>query len=159
MKEILTRHYQRNKLENKKMPDLILVDGGLNQIIAAKESLDAIDVNIPIFGLYKNEKHQTSGVMDINGNTYSFENKSIFFLLTRMQDEVHRFAITFHKDLRKKKMTESILENIPGLGKKRIEILNKAYSDINALKEATLEELQQFLPLNVAINVYEKLHK
>jgi excinuclease ABC subunit C len=76
-----------------------------------------------------------------------------------MQDEVHRFAITFHKDLRKKKMTESILENIPGLGKKRIEILNKAYSDINTLKEASLEELQQFLPLNVAINVYEKLHK
>lgn len=159
MKEVMDRHYSRLKREGKKLPDLILVDGGLTQINVANEVIANLELNIPVFGLYKNDKHQTEGVMNNDGETFKIEDKSLFFLLTRMQDEVHRFAITFHKDLRKKKMTESILDDIPGLGKKRKEVLNKAYSDINLLKQASLEELQQFLPLNLAIAVYEKIHK
>ena len=158
MKEVITRHYSRLKLEGKKYPDLILVDGGLIQIKAATEALSLIDVNIPVFGLYKNDKHQTEGVMDIDSNTYTFDNKAIFFLLTRMQDEVHRFAITFHKSLRNKKMTKSILDDVPGLGRKRKEVLIKAFVDINALKKATIEELKQFLPESIALNLYTKLH-
>ena len=157
MKEVITRHYSRNKLENKKMPDLILVDGGLNQINAAKEALDNINIKINLFGLYKNDKHQTEGLMDTNGNTYKIDNKKIFFLLTRMQDEVHRFAITFHKSLRKSNMTKSILDEIPGLGEKRKEMIKKAYPDIDKLKQASLEDLSQLLPKDVALSLLNKL--
>ena len=158
MKEIISRHYLRNKTENKKMPDLILVDGGLIQIEAALSALKEIDVSIPVFGLYKNDKHQTEGVIDKDGNTYTFTNKSIFFLLTRMQDEVHRFAISFHQTLRGKAMTTSIFDDIKGLGKKRQEMLIKAYPDISLLKEASLNELEQLLPPDVALLLFEKLH-
>ena len=158
MKEIIARHYLRSKNENRKMPDLILVDGGLIQIEAALAALESIDVSIPVFGLYKNDKHQTEGVIDKSGNTYSFTNKAIFFLLTRMQDEVHRFAISFHQTLRGKAMTTSIFDGIKGLGKKRQEILLKAYPDISLLKEASINELEQLLPKDVALSVFEKLH-
>ena len=158
MNEVVTRHYLRSKNENKQMPDLLLTDGGLIQVEAATEALKNIEVNIPVFGLYKNDKHQTEGLVDINGNTYPINNKALFFLLTRMQDEVHRFAITFHREQRLKKQTESIFDNIEGLGKKRREMIEKAYSDISLLKEASLEELKQILPEPVALNLFNKLH-
>ena len=158
MEEIVYRRYSRLKEENKEMPNLILVDGGLNQIIAADKSLKQVGVSINLFGLVKNNKHQTAGLMDINGNVFDIENKNIFFMLTRMQDEVHRFAITFHQSLRNKKMKTSILDDIKGLGMKRRELINKAYPDINLLKEATVEELSQLLPRDVAEELYNKLH-
>ena len=158
MNEVVTRHYLRNKNENKQMPDLLLTDGGLIQVEAATEALKNIEVDIPVFGLYKNDKHQTEGLVDINGKTYPITNKALFFLLTRMQDEVHRFAITFHREQRLKKQTESIFDNIEGLGKKRREMLEKAYSDISLLKEASVEELKQLLPEPVALNLFNKLH-
>ena len=158
MQEIVNRRYSRLKEENKEMPNLILVDGGLNQIIAADKSLKEVGVNINLFGLVKNNKHQTAGLMDINGNVFDIENKNIFFLLTRMQDEVHRFAITFHQTLRNKSMKASILDGVKGLGAKRRELINKAYPDIALLKEATVEELSQLLPKDVAIELFNKLH-
>ena len=145
------------KDEGQTLPDLILVDGGLNQIKAASLALAQAEVSINLFGLVKNNKHQTAGLMDINGNVYDIENKNIFFMLTRMQDEVHRFAITFHQSLRNKKMTSSILDDIKGLGDKRKELINKAYPDITLLKEATIEELSQLLPKEVAEALYMKL--
>ena len=158
MEEITYRRYSRLKEENKEMPDLILVDGGLNQIKAASRALEKAEVSINLFGLVKNNKHQTAGLMDIDGNIYDIENKNIFFLLTRMQDEVHRFAITFHQSLRSKNMKSSLLDGVKGLGAKRRELLNKAYPDINLLKEATVEELSQLLPKEVAEELYNKLH-
>ena len=158
MKEVITRHYLRNKNENKKMPDLILVDGGLPQVKSATEALKEIEVEIPVFGLYKNDKHSTSGIIDVNGKEYPIANKKLFFLLTRMQDEVHRFAISFHKEKRNKAMTVSIFDGVKGLGNKRKELLLKAYPDIALLKEASLEELSQILPNDVALELYKKLH-
>ena len=158
MEEVTYRRYSRLKEENKEMPDLILVDGGLNQIHAAERALDKAGVSINLFGLVKNNKHQTAGLMDKEGNIYDIENKNIFFMLTRMQDEVHRFAITFHQSLRNKSMKTSILDGIKGLGAKRKELINRAYPDINLLKEATVEELSQLLPKEVAIDLYNKLH-
>ena len=158
MEEIVYRRYSRLKEENKEMPDLILVDGGLNQINAASRALEKADVSINLFGLVKNNKHQTAGLMDKEGNIFDIENKNIFFLLTRMQDEVHRFAITFHQSLRNKSMKTSILDGIKGLGNKRKELLNKAYPDISLLKEATVEELSQLLPKEVAEELWNKLH-
>ena len=160
MKEVTFRHYSRLKNENKKMPDLILVDGGLIQIESAYDTLKELELEnvIHLAGLYKNDRHQTEGLMDVEGNTYPIENKKLFFLLTRMQDEIHRFAITFHREKRQKKMTTSILDGIKGLGIKRVEMVKKAFPDINDLKEATLAQLEQILPPEVALNLYNKLH-
>ena len=157
MEEIVYRRYKRLKDEGQDLPNLILVDGGLNQIKAADSALKKAEVSINLFGLVKNNKHQTAGLMDIEGNVYDIENKNIFFMLTRMQDEVHRFAITFHQSLRNKKMKSSILDDIKGLGDKRKELINKAYPDITLLKEATIEELSQLLPKEVAEALYMKL--
>ena len=158
MEEVTYRRYSRLKEEGKEMPDLILVDGGLNQIHAASRALEKAEVSINLFGLVKNNKHQTAGLMDKDGNIFDIDNQNIFFLLTRMQDEVHRFAITFHQSLRNKSMKTSILDGIKGLGDKRKELINRAYPDINLLKEATVEELSQLLPKEVAIDLYNKLH-
>ena len=102
MKEVVYRHYKRLVDEEKKLPDLLLVDGGLNQINAAALALLEAGANVPLFGLYKNDKHQTSGLIDGSGKTYELNNKNLFFMLTRMQDEVHRFAINFHTDFLRK---------------------------------------------------------
>lgn len=157
MKEVIYRHYKRLVDEEKKLPDLLLVDGGLNQIKAAALALLEAGANVPLFGLYKNDKHQTSGLIDGSGKTYELNDKNLFFMLTRMQDEVHRFAIAFHKEKRNKGMKVSILDDIPGLGEKRKEMLLRAYRDLNALKNASIEEFSQILPRDVAENLYNKL--
>ena len=158
MNEVITRHYSRLKSENKKMPDLILVDGGLPQVKSASQALENIGVSIPVFGLYKDDKHSTSGLIDINAKEYPINDKKLFFLLTRMQDEVHRFAISFHKQKRNKAMTVSIFEDVKGLGSKRRELLEHFYPDINSLKEASVDDLSQILPKDVALELYNKLH-
>ena len=158
MKEIVYRHYKRLVDEEKKLPDLLLVDGGLNQINAAALALLEAGANIPLFGLYKNNKHQTSGLIDGSGKVYELDDKNLFFLLTRMQDEVHRFAISFHKEKRNKGMKVSILDDIPGLGEKRKDKLLRAYPTLESLKNASIEEFAQFLPEEVAIALYSKLH-
>ena len=157
MEEVMTRHYKRVKNDNLKKADLILLDGGLNQVKVGQKVLDQLQLNIPLFGLFKNNKHQTDGLIDKDGNVYPINDKKLFFLLTRMQDEVHRFAITYHKQKRSKSMFKSILDNIPGLGDKRKEIILNAYPDMNMLKEASLEELSQVLPKDVALALFNKL--
>ena len=159
MKEVVYRHYKRLVDEEKKLPDLLLVDGGLNQIKAASLSLLEAGANVPLFGLYKNDKHQTKGLIDGAGHTYELDDKNLFFLLTRMQDEVHRFAISFHKEKRNKAMKVTILDGIPGLGDKRKEMLYRAYPDLDSLKNASIDEFSQILPREVSEALYNKLHK
>ena len=159
MKEVVYRHYHRLVEEEKKMPDLLLVDGGLNQIKSAALALLEAGASVPLFGLVKNDKHQTSGLMDGSGKIYPIENRNLFFLLTRMQDEVHRFAISFHQEKRNKAMKVSYLDDVPGLGPKRKEMIYRAYSDIDKLKNASVEELSQFLPNDVATTLFNKIHK
>ena len=159
MKEVVYRHYHRLVEEEKKMPDLLLVDGGLNQIKSAALALLEAGASVPLFGLVKNDKHQTSGLMDGSGKIYPIENRNLFFLLTRMQDEVHRFAISFHQEKRNKAMKVSYLDDVPGLGPKRKEMIYRAYSDIDKLKNASIEELSQFLPNDVATALFNKIHK
>ena len=158
MKEVVSRRYKRIKDENLSYPDLLLVDGGLTQIHAALEGLNEIEVNIPVFGLYKNDKHQTEGIIDTDGNIYKINNtSSLFFLLMRMQDEVHRFAISFHRSLRSKNLNKSIFDDVKGIGNKRKETLRKHYLTLDSLQKATLEELKQFLPSDVASEFYNKI--
>lgn len=158
MKEVTTRRYLRLKEEDLKMPDLVIIDGGINQINVVKESLNKIGVNIHIAGLSKDSKHRTSLLVTSDNKTIDLtENKKLFFLLTRMQDEVHRYAIKFHSNKRSKGMYNSIFDEVEGIGKYRKEKLSLRYSSINLLKGATLEELEQLLPKNVALNLYNKI--
>ncbi len=158
MKEVMTRRYSRLKENGDEMPDLILTDGGLGQIHAGCEVIDELGLSIPVFGLFKNDKHQTKGLMDKDGNVISLEdNKPLFFLLVRMQDEVHRFAIGFHHQKRGKNFTKSILDDIEGLGDKRKQIVLDHYTDIDMLKKTTVEELSQYLPKDVAERIVKKI--
>lgn len=160
MVEVVTRRYSRLKNEGSALPDLILVDGGLPQIHAAEEGLNQAGTpNVPLFGLFKNDKHQTSGLIDKNGNVFPMDSKSpLFFLLMRMQDEVHRYAISFHKNLRSKKANRSIFDGIAGIGMKRKEVLEKHYPSREALLSASVEELSQILPKKTAQILHTRLH-
>ena len=158
MREVVSRRYTRLKENNEALPDLILVDGGLTQIHAAQEIIKSLELDIPVYGLYKNDKHQTKGIMDESGLTYDIlDNKPLFFMLVRMQDEVHRFAIGFHHQKRSKQFSKGILDDIKGLGSKRKELITRRYPDIDSLKKASIEELSQIVPLEVATEIRKKL--
>ncbi|MFA7156097.1 MAG: excinuclease ABC subunit UvrC [Bacilli bacterium] len=156
--EVIYRRYYRKLTEKNEFSNLILIDGGINQVNAAKKALKDLMIEIPVYGLVKDDKHTTRALIDQNGNEYDIsKSKPLFFLLTRMQDEVHRFAINYHRNLRNRTMTKSILDDIKGLGSKRIENLLKNYGSISKIKNASIEELQQYVPEKVAINIYRKL--
>lgn len=159
MVEVVKRRYGRLKEEGGANPDLILTDGGITQVHAAKEALSALEVDIPVYGLFKNDKHQTSGLIDTEGKTYELDRKSpLFFLLMRMQDEVHRFAISFHKQRREKAMANSVFDGIDGIGAKRKEKLAQTYPSIDALMAASVAELSQIIPEESARVLYSRLH-
>ncbi len=158
MKESLTRHYRRKIEENKHLPNLLIVDGGVGQVNIAKAVRKELELDFAIAGLYKNEKHQTKGLLDENGTLIDIDSKSpLFFLLMRMQEEVHRFAITSHRNKRRKGVFKSILDDIKGLGAKRKQVLTAHYPDVNDLKKASIEELSQLIPHEVATVVKNKI--
>ena len=158
MKESLTRRYSRLKNEGEQFPDLVIVDGGTTQLEVAKEVMKGLDLKIPFAGLVKSDKHRTSALMDEKFNEYNLtEDKDLFFLLTRMQDEVHRYAINTHIKKRNKNMFASVFDDIKGIGIKRKEELTKTYPSIKELKNASLEELKQLLPEESAVALYNKL--
>jgi len=158
MKEVLNRRYLRLKEEHKKFPDLIILDGGKTQLEAGIETLKQLNIDIPLVSLVKSDKHKTSGLLDKNFQEYYFDdNKALFFLLTRMQDEVHRYAITTHIKKRNKSMFNSIYDNIKGIGERRKELLIKAFPSLDNLKNARLEEIEQILPKDVAIELFNKI--
>ena len=160
MKEVMTRRYSRLIENNEKTPDLVLTDGGLGQVHAGIEVMKNLNLSIPVYGLFKNDRHQTKGLINENREVISLDdNKKLFFLLVRMQDEVHRFAITFHHQKRNKQFTSSILDGIKGLGSKRKQLIYDRYRDIDELKKTTIEELSQLVPLEVAKEILEKLKK
>lgn len=158
MYEVVYRRYSKMKKENMKLPDLILVDGGINQIKVSKKALDDACVDIPIAGLQKDNHHHTSSLIT-ETNEYQLNNQDkLFLFLVRMQDEVHRFAITFHRQKKSKKISLSFFDNIEGIGSKRKEMLLKAYPSLNQLQEASYEELSQIVPSSVAKKIIEKLN-
>ena len=111
-------------------------------------------------GLVKNDRHSTDALMDTDGNIEPVDrNSGLFFLLTRMQDEVHRVAITYHKKLRSKAQTKSILDEIEGIGPKRKKDLLRTFGGITKLREADCEEIAKVVPKEVAENVYRVLHE
>lgn len=163
MREVIYRRYSRVLKEGLPFPDLILIDGGKGQVDAAKDVLDnQLGLDIPIAGLAKNDKHKTSELLfGADLSVIPLErNSQEFFLLQRIQDEVHRFAITFHRQLRSKNSFASKLDQIDGLGPKRKKLLLKEFKSVKNMTAASVEELQKIgLPKNVAENVYRELHK
>ncbi len=159
MKEVMYRRYFRILKENSSLPDCILVDGGINQINAAKEILNQLGLKIKLFGLVKNEKHQTANLMNDQGELIEIDRHSaLFFLLTQMQDEAHRVAISYHRKLRKKSQTKSILDEVKGIGEQRKKKLIKHFGGLNAIKNASLEEIEEVLPEKVAQEVFKLLN-
>lgn len=159
MREVIYRRYYRVLMENLTPPDMIIVDGGLGQIHAAKEVIDSLAMNIPVYGLAKDDKHSTAMLLDQDGQPIPIHPKSeLFFLLTRMQDEVHRYAISFHKNVRSKSLFASTLDDIEGIGPKRKQQLLHHFKSVKRMREATIEELQEVLPEKVARELFQSLH-
>lgn len=163
MREVIYRRYSRVLKEGLPFPDLILIDGGKGQVDVAKDVLaNQLGVDIPVAGLAKNDKHKTSELLfGPNLEVVPLErNSQEFFLLQRIQDEVHRFAITFHRQLRSKNSFASKLDNIEGLGPKRKKNLLKEFKALKNITAASVEELRKAgLPETVAKNVYRHLHQ
>ena len=159
MKEILYRRYYKVLMENIDPPGLLLVDGGLQQINAAKEVLESLNLSIPIAGLVKNDKHNTSHLMTSSLEKIEIDRTSnVFHLLTRIQDEAHRFAINYHKKVRSKGLFNSELDSIQGIGEVTKKKLIQHYKSVKFIKLASLDELKD-LGLNnkQATNLINKL--
>lgn len=156
MKEIIYRRYQRALVERTSLPDLIIVDGGENQIRAAQDVLSLLHANIRVVGLKKNDRHRTNDLIDSDLQTlYIDRTSNLFHYLTRMQDEVHRYTITYHRTLRSKGSISSILDTIEGIGPARKKELIKKYGSVKNMREASVEDLSEIIPVHVA----EELHK
>ncbi len=158
MKEVIYRRYYRMLMEDGILPDLIIVDGGELQVHAAKEICDSLNLKFKIVGLKKDDKHRTSIlVLDDLSEVSIKDKRELYIHLGKMQEEVHRFAITYHRDIKSKGALSSILDNIDGIGEKRKKDLLKKYKTIDNMKQASLEELEKFLPSKVALNFYNYL--
>ena len=154
MREVLYRRYFRVLKDNLIKPDLIIVDGGVGQLNIAREVIDSLGLNIPSIGLKKDDNHNTSKIVGLNPiQEIEIDKRSnLFFLLTRMQDEVHNFTINYHRKIRSKGNLSSILDNIEGIGEIRKNKLLKKYKTLCKMKEASYDELSEILPNNLIEN-------
>lgn len=159
MKEVVLRRYKRAIEEETPLPDLILTDGGKGQMTVVKEALDELGISIPIGGLAKDRKHRTSELL------YGFPQQTIgvkqgtplFRLLEQIQNEVHRFAITFHRDKRSKRQTESALDKIKGIGDKTKTLLLQEFKSVKRIKEASIDDLAALIGQSKAKTIKEGL--
>ncbi|MBD3860350.1 excinuclease ABC subunit UvrC [Bacillus sp. 28A-2] len=163
MREVIRRRYTRVLKDELPLPDLILIDGGKGQINAAIDVLEnELNLSVPVAGLVKDEKHRTSNLM--MGDTLEIvaleRNSQAFYLLQRIQDEVHRFAISFHRQLRGKNAFQSILDDVPGIGEKRKKQLLKHFGSVKKMKEASVQDFQDAgIPKQTAELLMEALKK
>ncbi len=157
MKEVIYRRYFRLLIDDAKMPDLIIVDGGENQMKACFSVLNSLNLTIPVLGLKKNDKHQTNSLIYLGREIPIDKTSDLFHYLTRMQTEVHEYTINYHRTIRSKGNISSVLSNIEGIGEVRRKELIKKYGSIKRMKELSKEELSETLPENVADKLYEYL--
>ena len=176
MKEVLTRRFLHGMEESRSLkekgmdeqfgsftrfPDLLLMDGGKGQVNIALQVLDELKLSIPVCGMVKDDHHRTRGLYYQNQEIPLEKNGEGFKLLTRIQDEAHRFAIEYHRSLRSKEQVHSLLDDIPGIGPARRKALMKSYKNIGDIREASIEELAQIpqIPLSVAKEIYSFFHE
>lgn len=158
MKEVIYRRYYRMLLDKEVYPDLIIIDGGSLQVKVVLEVLNSLGLSIKVIGLKKDDKHKTNIIVDDNLNEISIkQDNHLFLYLTKMQDEVHRFAISFHRDLKSKGSLESVLSNVSGLGDKRRTALLKKYGSLKKIEEASIDELKSIIPEEIAKNLKKYL--
>lgn len=163
MMEVIERRYKRLLAENANLPDMIIVDGGKTQVKAASIVLKKLNIEneITLIGLLKDDHHRTRGMVDRTFNEIFIDKKSdLFLLLEAMQDEVHRFAITFFKTRHNKLSMTSILDEIPGIGKQRKKLLLETYGTVDEIKHTTVEKLKSLgMPGKLAKELLETLNK
>ena len=158
MQEVIYRRYFKAIMENDYLPDLIVMDGGETQVSVAKEVLASLNLSIKIIGLKKDNHHKTSLIIDENLNTLEVSKDSpLFIYLAKIQEEVHRFAITYHRNLRSQGLFASYLDMVEGIGEVRKKELLKKYGSLKKIKEASLTSLEEILPKDVAKNLYDVL--
>ena len=157
MQEIILRRYSRLQKENGRMPNLIIVDGGKPQVRAAKEILDNLNLDLPLIGLAKDDRHRTDMIITSNLQEIKLDKKSnVFLILEAMQEEVHRFAITFFKQTHSKNTFTSIFDEIPGIGKKRKLLLMKEFENLDELANTSVQKLKSLgFPEKIAYDILE----
>ncbi len=158
MREVLTRRMARLKEGKEKMPDLIIVDGGENQCNVALDVKQEFGLDIAIAGLAKNDRHETDSLINADtGEVVELDRESpLFFLLMRMQDEVHRYAITYHRSLRNKSVYQTIYDGIPGIGKKKKEKLLGMYPTTESLEGVKIDELTHLVSKDAAEEILRR---
>ncbi|HBG7674506.1 TPA: excinuclease ABC subunit UvrC [Clostridioides difficile] len=156
MAEIVDR-----RLKHGNLPDLILLDGGKGQVSAVKKVLELNDVDIPLWGMYKDDKHRTKGLICKEKEIELDKTTNLYRFIASIQEEVHNYAITYHRSLRNKALTKSILDDIQGIGEKRKKSLLNHFKDVEAIKKATMEEILEVDGMNksIADNVYNFFRK
>ena len=159
MKEVIYRRYFRVLKDKLERPDLIIVDGGIGQVNVAEEVINSLNLNIKIAGLKKDDKHNTSLLITSEKEIPLDKSSKLFLLLTRMQDEVHNYTISYHKQIRSKGALSSILDNIEGIGEVRKNKLLKKYKTTEKMKEASIEELSEILPKDIAVSFKKYLEE
>jgi len=154
MQEVVTRRL-KHSIENPNggfgtLPDLILADGGITQIRAIKNAMDEVNVNIPVYGMVKDDKHSTRALVDEERHEYKIS-ENLFHFITNLQDEVHKTAIEYHRKVRDREMTKSKLDLIDGIGEKKRTALLKKFGSVKKIKEAKIEELEEVKGINRAL--------
>ncbi len=153
-------HYVAGDNGFSEAPDLLLIDGGVTHANVAVQALSEWDLHLPVFGMVKDNRHRTRALVTPEGQEISIDtNQAIFAFIGNIQEETHRFAITYHRQLRSKRLKYSALDGIPGIGPKRKEELLKKFKSVTAISQAGLSELERFLPRDAATAVYRHFHK
>ena len=158
MKEVIYRRYYKVLMENLTKPDLIVVDGGKLQVGVAREIIDSLGLDIKVVGLAKDDKHKTSVLINENQEEVNInKNSNLFIFLSKISEEVHRYAITYHRNIKSKGMISSMLDVIPGIGNVRKKKLLKHFGSLKKISSSSLEELEEVLPSDVALELFNYL--
>ena len=163
MEQILRRRFSHYKAGDKGFetaPDLLLIDGGVNHARVAVRLLNELNLSFPVFGMVKDDRHRTRALVTPDSQEIRIDNnQSVFSFIGSIQEETHRFAIAYHRNLRSKRLRYSELDSIPGIGPKRKQELLKQFKSITAISQASLPELERFLPKDAAAAVYQHFHE
>lgn len=162
MRQVLLRRFTHYLSEDKgfsERPDLLLMDGGTVHARVAADALRELGLTLPVFGMVKDDRHRTRALVTPEGKEISIEtNQTVFSFIGNIQEETHRFAITYHRQLRSKRLRYSELDGIPGIGPKRKQQLLRQFKSLSAIAQATLPELERLLPKDAAAAVYSHFH-
>lgn len=160
MREVIYRRYYKVLMEDLERPDLIIVDGGKSQIKIAKEIIENLNLNIRVVGLAKDDKHKTNVLIDDNLNQIELNKRgNLFLFLSKIQDEVHRYTISYHRNIKSKGALSSMLDLVEGIGEVRKKELLKKFGSLKKMKEASVEDLSEVLPNDIAKKLYNYLQE